>query len=256
MMKLLNKIALITWASSWIWEAIAREFYKQGAIIIITDINTEAWKKLEQELENSLFIKLDVSSEEDWKSAIKQVEDKYWHLDILVNNAWIWWDEKWTPQDPENISLEDWELVHKINLTSVFLWCKYALKSMRKNKIKWNIINMGSRSGIVWVPNMSAYASTKAAIRNHTKSVALYAANEKLDIRCNCLNPASIMTAMWELEDEKRLSWNIPMKRFWTPQEVAKACVFLASDDSSYMTWSEINIDWWILAWTLTSPWN
>jgi len=256
-MKLLNKIALITGAAAGIWEAIAREFYKSWATVVIADINSEAWKALEKELEWSMFIELDVTSETAWQSAFDTITEKHWRVDILVNNAWVLWDNFW-PQDPENATLESWKIIHKINLESVFLWCKYFLQNNRKAWWEWSIINMASRSGIVWVPNMSAYASTKSAIRNHTKSVALYACEQWLKVRCNCLNPASIKTAMWDNimdeEKEKRLSKNIPMKRFGTSKEVAKACVFLASEDSSYITWSEINIDWWVLAWTLTSP--
>ncbi|MCT4617571.1 MAG: glucose 1-dehydrogenase [Candidatus Gracilibacteria bacterium] len=252
-MKLKNKIALITGGAAGIGEAIAREFSNSGATVIIADINLEAGKKLEQELENSYFIKLDVTNETAWQSAFKEIIDKYGRVDILVNNAGIL-GNNFGPQDPENATLESWQLVHKINLESVFLGCKYFLQNNRKVGGEGNIINMASRSGIVGVPNISAYASTKAAIRNHTKSVALYACGQGLKVRCNCLNPASIMTAMWDKEDEKRLSKDIPMKRFGTPNEVAKACVFLASEDSSYITGSEINIDGGVLAGTLTSP--
>jgi len=83
-MKLYNKVALITGWASGIWKAIAREFYKNWAIVIITDINTEAWKKLEQELENSLFLKLDVSKEEAWQKTTNTIIEKYWHIDIFL----------------------------------------------------------------------------------------------------------------------------------------------------------------------------
>jgi len=257
-MKLKWKKALITWWASWIWLEIAKEFSNQWAEVYIADINDEAWKKAEKIIEGSKFINIDVSSENSWIEWFKEI----WEIDILVNNAWIIWNpEKMWAQNPEHISIESWSLIHRINLDSVMLWCKYAIKNM-KNRKNCSIINMWSRSWKVWVPENCAYASTKSAIRNYSKSVALYCQKMWYDIRCNTVNPASIMTDMWETilnwNDElyKKLVSDIPMSRFWTPEEVAKTCLFLASEDSSYITWSEIDVDWWILSWTKTSPWE
>jgi NAD(P)-dependent dehydrogenase (short-subunit alcohol dehydrogenase family) len=122
---------------------------------------------------------------------------------------------------------------------------------------------MSSRSGVVGVPTAVGYASTKAAIRNHTKSVALYCASQGYPIRCNSVHPAAIMTSMWKQmlgegeafeENHKKLAHDIPMKRFGTPEEVAYGVLFLASDESSYTTGSELSIDGGILAGTATSP--
>lgn len=251
-MKLNGKTALVTGGASWIGLAIVKLFEKEWAKVYCLDINEEAGKNIENE--NIIFYKLDVTKEAEWENIFGSVGK----VDILINNAGIIWPKH---QNPENIDLETWDLVHKINLTSVVLGCKYAIKSMKKFDIKWSIVNMSSRSWVVWVPDLSAYASSKSAIKNYSKSVALYAQKEKLWIRCNSLLPASIMTPMWEniIETGKRteeeLAFNIPMKRFGKAEEVANACLFLASDDSSYITWSEINIDWWILAWTESSPW-
>jgi len=126
-----------------------------------------------------------------------------------------------------------------------------------------SIVNMSSRSGIVGVPFASAYASTKAAVRNHSKSVALYCSAKGYPIRCNSVHPASIMTAMWKkmlgegedfTKNLAKFSSDIPMKRFGTPEEVAQAVLFLASDESSYTTGGEITVDGGILAGTATSP--
>lgn len=256
MTKLKWKKALITGWANGIGLEIAREFSNAGAKIFIADISEEAWKKAELEIQNSTFIKLDVSSEEAWQRAFENI----WEIDILVNNAGIIWNpEKMWPQDPENISVESWDLIHKINLTSVMLGCKYWIKYM-KNSENGSIINMASRSGKVWLPWNSAYASTKAAILNHTKSVALHCAKNGYSIRCNSVSPASVMTNMWEEmiwgdnEYYKELCNNIPMGRFAKPEEIGKACLFLASEDSSYITWSDINVDGGILAGTKTSP--
>lgn len=255
-MKLDWKIALVTGWASGIGLAISKNFALEWAKVFIADINESSWIKAEKKVKNSSFIKLDVSSEKAWQEAIEQI----WEIDILVNNAGIMWNpEKMGSQNPEEISVESWDLVHKINLTSVMLGCKYAMKSM-KNRNWCSIINMASRSWKVWLPWNCAYASTKAAILNHTKSVALHCAKSGYDIRCNSISPASIMTPIWEelIWGDKgyyeTLCENIPMNRFWTSEEVAKACVFLASEDSSYMTWTDLNLDWGLLAGTKTSP--
>ncbi|WP_122760458.1 SDR family NAD(P)-dependent oxidoreductase, partial [Pseudomonas viridiflava] len=100
-------------------------------------------------------------------------------------------------QDPEHASLEDWQAVHRTNLDGVFLGCKYAIRAMRHTGAG-SIINISSRSGMVGIPGAAAYASSKAAVRNHTKTVALYCAEQGLKVRCNSIHPAAILTPMWE----------------------------------------------------------
>ncbi len=179
-------------------------------------------------------------------------------LNILVNNAGIMGKGA---QDPEHSSLEQWHLLHKVNLDSVFLGCKYAIPMMKEHG--GSIINMSSRSGVVGVPSAVGYASTKAAVRNHSKSVAVYCAQQGYPIRCNSIHPASIMTGMWKQmlgegeafeENHKKLAKDIPMKRFGTPEEVAYGVLYLASDESSYTTGSELTIDGGILAGSASSP--
>ncbi len=252
-----GKVALVTGAADGIGKAIAQLLYKEGAEVIIADVNEVAGKNTAQEL-NGMFILLDVSKEESWQQASDAVMQKFGKLDILVNNAGIIGKGA---QDPENTTLEQWKLIHAINLDSVFLGCKYAIKLMKQNG--GSIVNMSSRSGIVGVAGAAAYASTKAAVRNHTKSVALYCAQQGFNIRCNSVHPGSIMTAMWKnmlgegeayTENLKKFTKDTPMKRFGTPEEVAYAVLYLASDESSYTTGSELSVDGGILAGTLTSP--
>jgi NAD(P)-dependent dehydrogenase (short-subunit alcohol dehydrogenase family) len=191
---------------------------------------------------------------------MEEVQKKFGKLDILVNNAGIMGYEKGMgPQDPENASLESWHKVHAVNLDGTFLGCKYAIKTMKNHGC--SIVNMSSRSGVVGVPTAAAYASSKAAIRNHTKSVALYCAQKSYNIRCNSVHPAAILTPMWDpmLGEQreanmKKLSHQTPMKRFGTPEEVAYAVLFLASSESSYMTGSELTLDGGILAGSSASP--
>lgn len=180
-----------------------------------------------------------------------------------MNNAGITgFEESQAPQDPEHASLKDWRRVHHVNLDGTFLGCRYAIKAMRA-KGEGSIINMSSRSGMVGIAGAAAYASSKAAIRNHTKTVALYCAQNGLDIRCNSIHPAAILTPMWEpilgngpdRETRKAaLVADTPARRFGTPQEVANLAVMLASDEAPYITGTEITIDGGLLAGSAANP--
>ncbi len=256
--RVFGKVALVTGGADGIGLAIATLLAKEGAKVIIADISDEKGNQSATTLKGS-YVHLDVSKEESWKEAMTYIKTTFGHLNILVNNAGILATKG--PQDPENMSAEDWKLVHSINLDSVFFGCKHAIPLMKERG--GSIVNMSSRSGIVGVPFASAYASTKAAVRNHSKSVALYCSAKGYPIRCNSVHPASIMTAMWKkmlgegedfTKNLAKFSSDIPMKRFGTPEEVAQAVLFLASDESSYTTGGEITVDGGILAGTATSP--
>ncbi|WP_122693464.1 SDR family oxidoreductase, partial [Pseudomonas viridiflava] len=139
-------------------------------------------------------------------------------------------------QDPEHASLEDWQAVHRTNLDGVFLGCKYAIRAMRHTGAG-SIINISSRSGMVGIPGAAAYASSKAAVRNHTKTVALYCAEQGLKVRCNSIHPAAILTPMWEpmlgadAGREERMAALVrdtPLRRFGMPEEVAAVALLLA----------------------------
>lgn len=264
MNRLSNKIALVTGAAQGIGEAIVRAFIDEGAFVFITDIKQEQGIALAKELGSSTqFETLDVRIENDWDDAISKVIEDKGKLDILVNNAGITgFEEEMIIHDPEHAKLEDWEAVHRTNLNGTFLGCKYGIQAMRKTG-SGSIINISSRSGLVGIPRAAAYASSKAAIRNHTKSVALYCAEEGLNIRCNSIHPAAIMTPIWEPmigsgpDREKRIKElvkNTPMKRFGKPEEVAALAILLASDESAYLTGSEITIDGGLLAGSVASP--
>jgi NAD(P)-dependent dehydrogenase (short-subunit alcohol dehydrogenase family) len=259
MKRLENKVALVTGAASGIGAAIAQEFIAQGAHVILTDINDSLGGALTTSLGgNANYHHLDVREENDWKFVTDQVLMQFGALHICVNNAGITgFENGYVAHDPEHALLEDWRAVHRTNLDGVFLGCKYAIQSMRKSGGAGAIINISSRSGLVGIPGASAYASSKAAIRNHTKSVALYCAEQGLAIRCNSIHPAAILTPMWEPmlgqgpERESRmrdLVRDCPAKRFGRPEEVAALAVMLASDEATYMTGAELNIDGGLLA--------
>lgn len=192
-----NKIVLITGGSRGIGAATAKLLSENGAVVIITDILDDEGNILAKSLNNCEYQNLDVSKEEDFKRVFNLIKDKYGRLDILFNNAGITgFTSGFGAQDPESISLDDWHYIHKVNLDGVFLGCKYGIDLMREHG--GSIINMSSRSGMVGIPSASAYASSKAGVRNHTKTVALYCAEKGYNIRCNSLHPGAILTPMWE----------------------------------------------------------
>jgi len=258
MPRLQGKTCLITGAARGIGRAIATRFREEGAEVIVTDIDETGGTATAKEI-GARFIRLDVSQEADWT----RLSDLVPAIDVLVNNAGITgFEAGLVPHDPEHASLEDWRAVHRVNLDGTFLGCRYAIAAM-KTQGRGSIINISSRSGLVGIPGAAAYASSKAAIRNHTKSVALYCAQQGWQIRCNSIHPGAILTPMWEAmlgdgpdRDARAaaLVADTPLKRFGTVEEVAAVALLLASDEVAYMTGAELNIDGGLLAGTAASP--
>jgi len=261
MPRLSGKIALVTGAARGIGFAIARAFTAEGAIVYLTDLHDSF-----EPPEGSFYSRLDVRLELDWANTTKSILSRHHRLDIVVNNAGITGFEAGVaPHDPEHATLEAWRAVHATNLDGTFLGCKYAIRAMRQAGYGGSIINISSRSGLVGIPGAAAYASSKAGIRNHTKSVALYCAGQNLKIRCNAIFPAAILTEMWQpllagLEGEaletRMASFvaDTPLRRFGMPDEVAAIAVLLASDESTYVTGAEFTIDGGLLAGSAASP--
>lgn len=263
-MRLASKVALITGAARGIGEAVAEAFVREGATVWVTDIRENQGQAVAGRLGASArFAVLDVRKEDDWRRVVDGVVARDGRLDVLVNNAGITgFDESPGPHDPEKASLKDWRAVHATNLDGVFLGCKYAIKAMRPAG-NGSIINMSSRSGLVGISGAAAYASSKAAVRNHTKSVALYCAEQGLRIRCNSIHPAAVLTPMWEPmlgegpDREKNMAAFVadtPLRRFGRPEEVAAIAVMLASDEATYITGAELIIDGGLLAGSAVAP--
>lgn len=252
MQRLAGKVCVITGAARGIGHAIAVAFHREGASVIITDIDAEAGARAAAEI-GCRFEPLDIREEAEWQRLAAAVPT----ADVVVNNAGITgFEDDPGPHDPEHASLETWRAVHRVNLDGTFLGCRYAIGAM-KGRGAGSIINISSRSGLVGIPGAAAYASSKAAIRNHSKSVALYCAQAGWTIRCNSIHPAAILTPMWEAllgdgpDREARLRAFVadtPLKRFGEPQEVAALAVLLASDEAIYITGSEFTIDGGLLA--------
>lgn len=262
--RLRSQVALVTGAAQGIGRAIAHRFIEEGARVILTDINDELGMKLAQELGSEcIYLHLDVGKEIDWQEAMKRIQQKFNALHILVNNAGITgFQEGFGPQDPEHASLQSWKNVHSVNSDGVFLGCKYGIQMM-KNGSYGSIVNISSRSGLVGIPGAAAYAASKAVSRNHTKSVALYCCQQGYPIRCNSVHPAAIITPMWEPmlgtgpERKERLASiekDIPMHKMGRAEDVANAVLFLASNESAYITGIELNVDGGILAGSNASP--
>jgi 3(or 17)beta-hydroxysteroid dehydrogenase len=258
MTRLSDKICVITGAARGIGRAIAARFHDEGASVVITDIDEAAGTATASEI-GCRFERLDVREEADWLRLATIVPV----ADVVVNNAGVTgFEDGPVAHDPEHASLADWRAVHRVNLDGTFLGCRYAIRAM-KGAGTGSIINISSRSGLVGIPLAGAYASSKAAVRNHSKTVALYCAQQGWTIRCNSIHPAAILTGMWEPmlgtgpDRDARMRAIVadtPLKRFGMPDEVAAIAVTLASDESGYVTGTEITIDGGLLAGSAASP--
>ena len=258
MPRLNNKTALVTGAARGIGAAIAKAFADEGAKVILTDIDVEQGARTAADI-GMPFEPLDVSAEEDWDRLAARFDT----LDILVNNAGITgFEDGPVAHDPETVSLAEWHRVHAVNLDGTLLGCQFAIRAMKQNG-RGSIVNIASRSGLVGIPGAAAYASSKAAIINHTRSVALYCAQNGWNIRCNAIAPAAILTDIWEPmlgdgpdRDTKMaaLVADTPMKRFGQPAEVAAIAVLMASDEAAYMTGETLTLDGGLLAGSAASP--
>lgn len=258
MHRLKGKMCVVTGAARGIGRAIAARFHDEGAHVILTDIDAAAGAAAAAEI-GCRFEPIDVREESDWA----RLADRVPVADVVVNNAGVTgFEDGAVPHDPEHASLAGWRAVHRVNLDGTFLGCRYAIGAM-KAAGTGSIINMSSRSGLVGVAGAAAYASSKAAIRNHSKTVALYCAQQGWRIRCNSIHPAAILTPMWEpllgdgpdrAERMAALVAETPLRRFGLPDEVAAIAVTLASDEAAYMTGTEVHIDGGLLAGSAATP--
>ena len=258
MQRLNNKTCVVTGAARGIGRAIAARFHAEGGLVIVTDIDEATGAAAAAEI-GCRFEPLDVREEADWSRLSRVIPV----ADVVVNNAGVTGFEGGVvPHDPEHASLADWREVHRVNLDGTFLGCRYAIAAM-KAAGSGSIINISSRSGLVGTPGAAAYASSKAAIRNHSKTVALYCAQQGWTIRCNSIHPAAILTSIWEpmlgsgADREAKMQALVadtPLKRFGMPDEVAAIAVTLASDEATYVTGTEVNIDGGLLAGSAAAP--
>ncbi|HSF63100.1 MAG TPA: SDR family oxidoreductase [Paracoccaceae bacterium] len=239
-----GKTCAVTGAARGIGAAIAESFLREGASVLLTDIDEDTGRATAARL-GAPFQRLDVREEGDWDALAARLPG----LDVLVNNAGVsGFEGGYRPHDPEGAALADWRAVMATNLDGVFLGCRTALRLMRGRG--GAIINIASRSGTVGVPGAAAYAASKAAVLNHTRSVALHGA--PLGVRCNAILPGAILTPMWEAligqgPDREAVQAgfvaDVPAGRFGQPEEVAALAVLLASDAAPYVTGAHWAVD-------------
>lgn len=244
-MRLENKVALISGGARGMGAAEARMFAREGAKVVIGDVLDAEGTRVAAEIAESggdaLFVHLDVTHEEDWRSAIGAATSSFGKLDILVNNAGIWRRGR-----VEDTTVEDWDMILDVNAKGVFLGTKLAIPEMRKAG-GGSIINISSTAGLVGGPRSSAYTASKGAVRLFTKATAVQYAQD--GIRANSIHPGPIDTPMiqqvWHGEEQSREAAlaRTPLGRIGTPDDIAYGVLFLASDESSFMTGSELVID-------------
>ncbi|MQG80331.1 MAG: glucose 1-dehydrogenase [SAR202 cluster bacterium] len=243
-MRLNDKAVLISGGARGMGSVEAKLFCSEGASVIIGDILEEEGRKIEAEISESggvcIFVRLDVTSEEDWESAVNLAVERFGKLDILINNAGIF-----PMESIEDTTVESWDRVMDVNAKGVFLGTKAAIPAMRTSG-GGSIINLSSIAGLVGSAYSASYNATKGAVRLLTKSTAIQYAKD--GIRANSIHPGLIDTLMASelLSDPelqiKRLA-STPMGRTGTAEEIAYGALFLASDESSFMTGSELVID-------------
>ncbi len=243
MTRLESKVAIITGAAQGMGAAHARAFIKEGAKVVLTDLNEKKGHALALELgTNALFVRQDVTSEADWAKVIKATEVHFGSIDILVNNAGITLSKSIL-----ETSLEDYRRILEINQVSVFLGMKSVIPSMKKAGCG-SIVNISSINGLVG--GAIGYTDTKFAVRGMTKAAALECA--AFGIRVNSVHPGVIETPMIMQGDTKAIveefAKQIPLKRVAKPEEVSSMVLYLASDESSYSTGSEFVVDGGITA--------
>lgn len=241
-MRLREKIALITGAASGLGRETAILFAKEGAKVVLTDINEEMGKEVVTIIQSNdgeaLFLKHNVAVEEEWRSVIQTTLQSYNKLDILVNCAGIG-----TFASIEDTTFELWHKILNVNLDGPFLGTKYGIEAMKRSG-QGSIINVSSIASKVGDPGLVAYSASKGGVDQLSKSAALYCAKAGLNIRVNTIHPAYIQTPlMANVEDVEYVKSLLPVGHFGEPIDVANGILYLASDESKFTTGSQLFVD-------------
>jgi NAD(P)-dependent dehydrogenase (short-subunit alcohol dehydrogenase family) len=256
-----GKVALITGAGRGIGAASARRLAEAGAAVLVTDLNEADARLVADTIAkaggNAVPLRLDVTSEVDWRGAVKQAEDRLGGIDVLVNNAGIAFTKP-----TERTGLDDWRRITAVNVDGVFLGTRACIGLLKQRASRWpgggSIVNISSILGIVGTEAASAYSMTKGAVRLFSKSTALEFARGGYRVRVNSVHPGYIETDMGQramttlverglakdLEDAHNVLARFhPIGRMGLPEDIAAAVNFLASDDAGFMTGSELVVD-------------
>jgi len=243
-----GKVALVTGAASGIGRASAELLARECAEVVLTDVQPgeEVAAGIRKAGGKARFVAHDVSSESEWQAVVAGIEKQEGHLDVLVNNAGIA-----VAGLIHELSLEAWRRQMAVNVDGVFLGVKTSLPLMRKGKAG-SIVNISSIAGLRGAANLSAYCTSKGAVRLFTKSVAIECAAMQDGIRCNSIHPGLIETPIWgqvvpgsnaPMDLDAAAALRVPLRRKGWPEDIAKVVLFLASDDSGYMTGEEVVVD-------------
>jgi 3(or 17)beta-hydroxysteroid dehydrogenase len=246
-------VALVTGGASGLGRAIAERLTADGARVVITDVQSAQGHATAAD-SGFIFLEQDVCDEIGWARVVTEVEERCGRLDVLVNNAGILGPTGST--SPENSRFVDWKRIFAVNVDSVFLGCRAAIPAMKRAG-GGSIINISSVAALLATSQGTAYGASKAAVRQLTKSVAQYCAQEKLNIRCNSVHPGNVRTALWDTWAEETAQSRgvvvdeiiaqaralIPLGDFTLPEDVASMVSFLASNESRHMTGAKLVVD-------------
>ncbi len=245
MSRLTGKIAIVTGAGSGLGKAISENFAAEGCRVVLTDIDLEGATKAADAIgANAIALRQDVADEQRWDEIMQATIDAFGTPHILVNNAGLV-----IPATIEDCSLEQFRKQNAVMLEGVFLGCRAAVKAMKANDQPSSIINLSSMAALQGYSPFVAYSAAKGGVRSMTKSVALHCKEQNYPIRCNSLHPAGIDTPMVRQESvgaggaETPATGMIPLGELGHPNDVAALCVYLASDESRFMTAGEYPVD-------------
>lgn len=246
--RLRGKVAVVTGGASGIGASTACIFAREGAKVVVTDVQDDKGSAVAKEVDG-VFLHHDTSDETQWASVVAETRKQFGRLDVLMNNAGIF-----IPQTIEDSTLEVWNKVLAVNLTGVMLGCKHAIGAMKENPggPKGSIVNVSSITGFIGLASGAAYTASKGGVRMLTKSVAVHCARQYKNIRCNSLHPGAIDTPMNQTAFEASgdpegmrafFSSVQPIGRMATSDEMGQCALFLASDESSFVTGTELVAD-------------
>lgn len=248
-----RKVALVTGGASGLGKAIAQRLALDGAIVVITDVQSVVGEATAAELGLD-FLPQNVTDEAQWNLVVRDVQRRHGGLHILVNNAGILGARDLV--NPEDTRLSDWQKIFAVNVEGVFLGCRAAIPAMHASG-GGSIINVSSVAGLLATPYATAYGASKAAVRQLTKSVAQHCAERRYKIRCNSVHPGDVRTPLWDMQAAEAASKRglmledivqecksaTPMGDFVQPEDIAAAVAFLASEESRYMTGAKLIVD-------------
>ena len=239
-----SKVVIVTGAAGGMGKADAELLVKEGARVVLTDIDGELGRQTAANIDGDvMFIEHNVADEGQWQNVIAKTLDKYGKLDGLVNNAGIL-----TMSNIEQATLEHWRKVQAVNVEGVFLGCKYGVQAMRQSGGGGSIVNMSSIAAMQGPSYLIAYSASKGAVRSLTKSVAMHCKESKLGIRCNSIHPDGVRTNMvlkMQVEGTNRSIDDVKMPpgvRF-EPEDIGWIVVFLLTDESRFINGAEILAD-------------